>query len=133
MSKNKKNIHLLSEAEIEDLYLPPSFNQEERVYYFSLNTEEMRIINYYKNTRTRLYFIIQLGYFKATKQFYSFNFEDVKDDTQFVLQTCLQIKSEGFKGSVSRNHNQKQKDALGILVRHLIILRLARKFIWPIK
>ena len=85
MPENKR-IHLLSKPEIEDLYSLPQFNQDERRYYFSLSKSELNDLDLYKNVKTRLYFILQLGYFKATQQFYNFNFEDVKADIRLL---CL--------------------------------------------
>ncbi len=65
MIENKKRIDLLSPVEIEDLYSRPTFNDEERFLYFTLNKEEISSAMNYSNERTRLYFILQLGYFKA--------------------------------------------------------------------
>ena len=72
MAKNKKRIDLLSASEIEDLYLRPKFNDEERQLYFALDEKESVAAAYYSNERTRLYFILQLGYFKAKQQFFSY-------------------------------------------------------------
>ncbi len=110
MSVNIKRINLLSKAEIEDLYSLPQFNLNERRHYFIFNKSEQDALSLYKNVRTSLYFILQLGYFKANQQFYSFNFEDVKADAKFVAQTCLKIQDISLKGAISRNHNLKQKE-----------------------
>ena len=40
MQKNKKRIDLLPQAEIDDLYERPIFNDEERLLYFTLNEKE---------------------------------------------------------------------------------------------
>jgi hypothetical protein len=115
MPENKR-IHLLSKPEIEDLYSLPQFNQDERRYYFSLSKSELNDLDLYKNVKTRLYFILQLGYFKATQQFYNFNFEDVKADIRFIFKTYLQTNPLNLKGKISRNYNQKQKENILKLV-----------------
>lgn len=110
MSTNIKRINLLSKAEIDDLYSLPQFSLVERRHYFSFNKEEMDVINLYKNIKTRLYFMLQLGYFKATQQFYDFSFEDVKADAKFVARSYLKIEGMALKGKISRNHSPHQKE-----------------------
>ena len=124
MSVNIKRINLLSKAEIEDLYSLPQFNLNERRHYFIFNKSEQDALSLYKNVRTRLYFILQLGYFKANQQFYSFNFEDVKADAKFVAQTCLKIQDISLKGTISRNHNLKQKESICQLFHIMLGLKL---------
>ena len=80
-----KRIYLLSETEIADVYARPDFNQCEKELYFTLNTRELDILNRYSNIRTRVYFILQLGYFKAKQRFFNFNFEDVLTDVEYIL------------------------------------------------
>lgn len=77
---NLKRIYLLSEAEIGELYCRPIFNQEERRLYFDLNGDELSALEQLTTTKTRLYFILQLGYFKAKHQFFTFNLDEVKLD-----------------------------------------------------
>lgn len=84
---NNKRINLLSPAEIDDLYARPVFNEEERMLYFTLNQEEINIAMHYAHPRTRLYFMLQLAYFKAKQQFYAFNFEDVIEDARHAHHT----------------------------------------------
>src|SRR3990167_3668342 len=111
MEPNKKRIDLLSQSEIEDLYERPAFNDEERLLYFTLDEKEMSASMSYLNDRTRLYFILQLGYFKAKQQFYSFNIEDVIDDAEFVNKTYLQGKAT-LSGKITREYLKSQKDAI---------------------
>lgn len=86
---NIKRISLLSETEINDLYARPDFNQHERTLYFSINEVERDVLNHYSNVRTRVYFILQLGYFKARQQFFKFTFEDVLDDVEYTQSRHL--------------------------------------------
>ena len=111
ISTDTKRLLLLSEAEIEEMYSIPQFNRKEREYYFSLNKDERCLLRSFSNTKVRLYFILQLGYFKATQQFFTFNFEDVKADVRFVLQTCLHVNGHvKLRGNISRKSNQKQRE-----------------------
>jgi hypothetical protein len=104
-----KRIQLLTDAEISDLYDRPDFTLEERELFFTLSPIELRALNQYHNTRTRVYFILQLGYFRAKQQFYSFHFEDVADDTRFILKRHFGRIGIGWKGGLSRDSIRTQK------------------------
>jgi TnpA family transposase len=108
MDKTKR-IQLLTNAEIADLYDRPDFNAEERALFFALSQSEEEILNQYQNTRTRLHFILILGYFKAKQQFFIINFEDAPDDTRFILKTYFSITETDWIGGVSRDSIRSQK------------------------
>lgn len=83
---NTRRINLLSDAEIEDLYSRPRFNANEQNLYFALNKLELEFLEKYYSYKTRVSFILQLGYFKAKQQFYNFNFKDVDDDVKYITK-----------------------------------------------
>ena len=78
--KNKTRINLLSDAEIEELYNIPHFTKQDREIFFALSKNDYKLLNQYRTQKLKLYFILQLGYFRATQQFYSFDFQDVSED-----------------------------------------------------
>ncbi len=104
-----KRIQLLTDTEISDLYDRPCFNPDEREDFFFLNQSEEEVLNQYKNIRTKVYFILQLGYFKAKQQFFNVKFEDVPDDINFILKFYFQITENNWKGSISRDTFRNQK------------------------
>jgi len=88
-----KRIQLLSDSEIADVYNRPDFNDDERELYFSVNEErEIDLLNRYSNIKTCVYFILQLGYFKAKQQFYKFNLKDVITDVEYVMSYSVHDK-----------------------------------------
>ena len=109
MQKNKKRIDLLPQAEIDDLYERPVFNDEEKLLYFTLTKTESISAMRYTNVRTRLYFILQLGYFKAKQQFYSFHIDEVIEDAAFVNNIYLNGESI-LSGRIARDYVKKQRD-----------------------
>lgn len=111
MQKNKERIDLLPQAEIEDLYGRPIFNDEEKLLYFTLTESESLATMKYAKVRTRLYFILQLGYFKAKQQFYSFNIDEVAEDAKFVNNVFLNGKSI-LSGKITREYAKNQRDAI---------------------
>lgn len=108
-----KRIQLLSDSEISDIYNRPDFNNDERELYFSINDgKELALLNQYPNIKTRVYFILQLGYFKAKQQFYKFNLEDVITDFEYVMfYYCFDTKSN-LIGQISRDVITQQKKGI---------------------
>jgi hypothetical protein len=54
-------------------------------------------------TKTRLYFILQLGYFKAKHQFFTFNLDEVNDDVTFLLNHFFHEPHLEMVGCIARN------------------------------
>ena len=119
MKENTKHIDLLSKTEIDDLYARPVFNDDERAIYFKLNERETLAAEQYGNLRTRLYFILQTGYFKAKQQFYSFFIEDVIDDAIYVNKLYFNSK-EILSGKITREYLKSQKDSILKLYSYLL-------------
>ncbi|MBL4865371.1 MAG: Tn3 family transposase [Pseudomonadales bacterium] len=104
-----KQVQLLSDTEVEDLYARPEFSTNEQALYFALNKTEQTALDRYSNTKTRVYFILQLGYLKAKQKFYDFVFDDVLDDTQFILKSYYGETELMLSGRVSRDYRNEQK------------------------
>lgn len=109
---NAKRLYLLSNSEIENLYARPDFNSDERELYFSMNQKELDALSYYSTTRTRVTFILQLAYFKAKHQFFSFKFEDVRADVQYILSKFFKITRSKLKGRITRQYLNMQKQVI---------------------
>jgi TnpA family transposase len=109
---NLKRLYLLSQAEIDELYARPIFNQEERGLYFDLNKAELDALEQLTTTKTRLYFILQLGYFKAKHQFFTFNLDEVNDDVTFLLHHFFHEPHLEMVGCIARNSISLQKQMI---------------------
>lgn len=91
--KNTQRLQILSEQEALAIYGRPIFNEVEQRHYFSLTEVELvhlklRTING-KDTSSKVYFILQLGYFKAKHLFFKFNYINVKNDVAFILSIYM--------------------------------------------
>jgi len=107
-----KRIYLLSESEISDLYARPNFNSDERELYFSMDSQELEALNNYATTKTRAYFILQLGYFKASQQFFNFEFQEVRADLAYVLSKYFKIPKGRFTSCITRQCISLQKKTI---------------------
>jgi TnpA family transposase len=109
---NLKRIYLLSEAEIADLYARPVFNKSEQRLYFEMNQAELDLLRQFGTTRTKVYFILQLAYFKAKSQFFTFKFDDVKSDVRYILDNFFKNEEALLLGSISRQCVSEQKQEI---------------------
>ena len=80
--ENIERIQLLSSTEVEELYARPEFNTHEQSLYFSLSPTERAALEQFRNTQTRIHFILQLGYFKAKQQFFNYSLDEVSADVE---------------------------------------------------
>lgn len=108
-----KRIQLLSNTEVDELYAKPAFNAHEQRLYFTLNPSERDALRQFSNTKTRIYFILQLGYFKAKQQFFNFSLEDVKDDVKFIVDTYYSESAPvSLTGRLSRDYIRIQRQII---------------------
>jgi hypothetical protein len=89
-----KRIKILSEVEIKDLYCLPKFTLEEKIIFFTLNKKERQFVEKIPDISSKVYAILQLGYFKAKRRLFSFNYEDVQQDLDYVLTHHFTIQNK---------------------------------------
>ncbi|MEM6867800.1 MAG: Tn3 family transposase [Cyanobacteria bacterium J06629_19] len=82
----QKRLQILGEEELENLYGLPHFTSEERAEYFTLSEREANALEGLHAIRSRIYAILQLGYFKARHLFFSFDFDETSEDVQYVQE-----------------------------------------------
>lgn len=111
MSENENRWGLLSKSEITDLYAIPKFNAEEKSEYFSLSEPEFATMKNFGSHKSRLYFILQLGYFKAKQQFFSFNIIDVIDDAEYINARYFDERIVDT-GKITREYRKPQREAI---------------------
>ena len=75
MIPKNKRLHLLSEFEIKSIYCLPSFTEIERHHYFQLSKEEEAAFKGL-HLSSRIYFVLQLGFFRAKHLLFNFTFFD---------------------------------------------------------
>jgi len=105
-------IKLLEDQEIDELYGLPRFDHDEQSYYFSLTQEEQDIANSHRTQENRVLFILQVDYFKAKTMFFSFEFNEVRNDVRHILRQyypCPPISAwlSQFSGKPSMPSNRR--------------------------
>jgi hypothetical protein len=66
----QKRLRILRDDEIDALYGRPRFTAEEREEYFALSSAESAALEQFHAIRSRIYTVLQLGYFKARQLFF---------------------------------------------------------------
>jgi TnpA family transposase len=82
--RKQKRLKILESDEIETVYGLPVFDDEDRAFYFALSPPERAILSRLHGPKSSIYYILQLGYFKARRQFFVFNLHQVAADAQYV-------------------------------------------------
>ena len=77
-------LEILTSSEIEDLYGPPRFSSGDRCLYFELTPVEQKAAAASRPVIAP-YFVLQLGYFKAQRQFFTLRQEAVQADLRHIL------------------------------------------------
>ncbi len=86
MDNPGKRLIILSSAEIDALYGRPRFTQQERAEYFALSDSEKAALGQLHSLKSRVFFILQLGYFKARCMFFLFSLRDVEEDVAYIRE-----------------------------------------------
>ena len=79
-----KRLTILEADEIEAVFGLPIFDDDDRAFYFSLLPPEKALLSQLHGHKSYIYYILQLGYFKARQQFFVFDQEQVAADANYV-------------------------------------------------
>ncbi len=112
-----KRLKILSKEEIRNIFDLPDFTSDERREYFYLNAQEKDFLVNLRSLSSKLYFILQTGYFKSRHIFFNFEFTEVADDVEYVLQKYFPEQKqnpENFKAVAKSTKLIHQKTILQI-------------------
>jgi len=82
-----KRLHIIGANEIASIYDLPRFSAEDQSHFFSLSAHERAVLPELRTYASRIFFILQLGYFKAARQFFVFKLDEVVQDITWIQQT----------------------------------------------
>jgi TnpA family transposase len=89
-NSSDRRLKILSSSEQENLYGIPRFNARERRHYFNLNNIEKDIFDTeLKGNTSKIHFVLLLGYFKASYQFFYFTISLIREDAEYVASKYL--------------------------------------------
>jgi TnpA family transposase len=82
-----KRLYIIGANEIASIYDLPRFSAEDQSHFFSLSAHERAVLPKLRTYASRIFFILQLGYFKAVRQFFVFKLDEVVQDITWIQQT----------------------------------------------
>lgn len=85
MNTTQKRLRILGDDEIEAIYGIPRFTHEERLEYFSLSPTEKAVLEQLYS-KSQIYYILQLGYFKARHMFFVFDLKEIEEDVKYIQE-----------------------------------------------
>src|SRR6516165_4154319 len=86
MPADLRRLSILTAQEIDDLYGLPRFTQDDRRLYFDLSASEQESVNAVHTTTAAVHLVLQLGYFKAKRQFFVYARDEVLDHLRHILR-----------------------------------------------
>jgi len=107
----QQRLKILGQDEIDVIFRRPSFTQDEREQYFALSASEQAVLNELKTTKSKIAFILQLGYFKARHMFFIFTANDVAADLNHVVERYFPGTAEP-ECTVSKKTRLKHQDLI---------------------
>lgn len=86
MSSQNERPTILSEAEQSALYDIPDFDDDQRLDFLNLTPEEQTLMRSRPHLSAQVHCALQIGYFKAKHLFFRVNWNEVEEDTVFILE-----------------------------------------------
>jgi hypothetical protein len=108
-SPEQKRLRILGEDELGSIYGRPCFTYEDRCNYFSLSQSETELLHILRSVKSKTYFVLQLGYFKAKHLFFAFDLHEVEEDLQYVLKQHFNNSEIADLSSIDKLTRLKQQ------------------------
>ena len=105
---------ILTREEIDDLYGLPRFTDDDRRLFFELSPAERAAVDA-RTISVATYLALELGYFKAKRQFFTFERADVIDDLRYLL-------AKQFPGSTVESVKAPSKPTHVVIQRTILDL-----------
>jgi len=103
-------LNILSEKERREIYNLPKFKKKQRFIYLEFSLPEQELVRKYKSPVTKVYFLLQLAYFKFKQQFFVFNLNQVSKDIVYLQEAYFAgevLPTEGIASKPIRLKQQK--------------------------
>jgi hypothetical protein len=113
-----RRLRILGEEERRDIFDRPQFTEEDRDDYFSLSRPEEALLRKFRAVRSKVYFVLQLGYFKAKRRFFVVDFSAVQEDIRYVLALHFPHKQTTDIRAVDKNTRFRQQRLILKLFRY---------------
>jgi TnpA family transposase len=112
MASESRRLSILTAQEVDDLYALPRFTEEDRRLYFDLSPAERDLVDGIFTLSVAVHLILQLGYFKAKRQFFVYKLESVMDDAEHILERYFPARGIAEIKPPSRSNRLDQQQTV---------------------
>lgn len=114
MTTKSERLSVLSDAEQEALYGIPNFDEGQQLEYLALSEAELALATSRSGPHVQVHCILQMGYFKAKRAFFAFDWDEVAEDCSFVTSRYFQDQSVALL-PISKHERYAQRDGITAL------------------
>ena len=114
MTAKSERLSVLSDAEQEALYGVPNFDEGQQLEYLALSETELALVNSRPSLHAQVHCILQIGYFKAKRAFFAFDWDEVAEDCAFVTSRYFQDQAVALL-PISKHERYAQRDGITAL------------------
>lgn len=93
LPRSGNRLQILSAEEYELLWGFPRFTQSDRDLFFTLTAPEREVLDQRHSVRTKIHFLLHLGYFRARQRFFRFELPAVRDDVDYLRRRYFDNKA----------------------------------------
>ena len=112
MAADSRRLSILSHQEVDELYGRPRFTEDDRRLYFDLGPAERELVGGVFTFSVAVHLILQLGYFKAKRQFFVYSLDSVAEDVAHIGQRHFQARGESEVKAPSRSTRLEQQQTI---------------------
>jgi hypothetical protein len=76
---------ILNKSEIEEIFDILKIDPQDRELFFEITPEDTVYLEGETLIHNKIDYILQAGYLRACHKFYKFEFSDIQDDVQYIL------------------------------------------------
>jgi hypothetical protein len=105
-------LKILSNDDFDKLYKIPQLTDEERNLIFELDEVDKNYLATTNNIAVKINYILHLGYFRISQYFFTFTFQQSKEDVQFILKAYFPGNSFPMKKISNRQYYANRQTIL---------------------
>lgn len=105
-------LRILSQKEINQIYGLPKLTAKQRKDFLELTLPEQELVRTYRTPLTRVFFILQLAYFKFKQQFFTFDLSEVSADVVYLQAHYFSNQSLPLEGVLTKPRRLQQQKVI---------------------
>jgi hypothetical protein len=111
-------LQILSPEEYDLLWGFPSFTQSDRDLFFTLTAPEREALEQRRSIRTKIHFLLHLGYFRARQRFFRFELPAVRDDVDYLRRRYFDNRAVADLTVSDHTRKRHVEAILGLVTVH---------------